>query len=85
LRQCLHTCCLRYHAISMPVPACVQVTAIPHHGCELLHNSEEVQGRIVLMQRGGCDFVVKAATAQYAGAKALIVMDSEPRKAGSNW
>ncbi|MFO7189391.1 MAG: S8 family serine peptidase [Pseudomonadota bacterium] len=49
------------------------VTAAPLDGCTPLDNAAEITGRVALMIRGGCNFVVKYQTAQAAGARALVV------------
>jgi subtilisin family serine protease len=41
--------------------------------CGPLRNSNEMQGRVALVQRGGCEFQVKIANAEKAGAVAVIV------------
>jgi len=41
--------------------------------CEAIVNSEDVDGKIAFMQRGGCDFDVKIANAGDAGAIAALV------------
>ncbi|MCB1845657.1 MAG: S8 family serine peptidase, partial [Halioglobus sp.] len=43
--------------------------------CEPLINSAEVSGRIAYVQRGGCDFIVKARHVQDAGAVAMLVFN----------
>ncbi|HEX9160206.1 MAG TPA: PA domain-containing protein [Thermoanaerobaculia bacterium] len=44
-------------------------------GCTAFTNGGAVSGRIALVDRGNCNFTVKAANAQAAGARALIVVD----------
>lgn len=47
-------------------------------GCEApFANAAEVAGRIALIDRGGCDFVVKTANAQAAGATAVLIADNQ--------
>ncbi|MCY1020154.1 myxosortase-dependent M36 family metallopeptidase [Pyxidicoccus sp. MSG2] len=41
--------------------------------CEPLTNAAAVAGEIALANRGGCDYTVQAATAQAAGALALVI------------
>ena len=65
--------------------SCAQTTAVPSDACESVRNKAELRGRIVLVQRGGCDFVQKIGRLQAAGAKAVIVMDSEARDLNANW
>jgi hypothetical protein len=43
----------------------------------------DVAGRIVLFDRGGCDFTAKAASAQAAGAAAVIIVNNQPGPAPS--
>ncbi|NUS60428.1 MAG: serine protease [Lysobacter sp.] len=45
-------------------------------GCTAYTNAGAVAGRIALVDRGGCGFVVKAAVAQAAGATGLIVANN---------
>ena len=60
----------------------VNVTAVttvaePLNGCgELSGPREQWQGKAVLMQRGGCTFVVKMYHAQQAGAALAIVYNT---------
>ena len=42
-------------------------------GCEVLTNSDEVSGKIALIQRGGCSFDAKIINASDAGAIAVLV------------
>ena len=44
-------------------------------GCQSLINASEVSGEIAFMQRGGCDFDVKIANAETAGAIAAVVFN----------
>ena len=50
----------------------------PSDGCSALTNAAEVAGRVALVPRGGCTFVVKARNAQEAGAIALVLTDDRP-------
>ncbi len=43
--------------------------------CEPLVNGNEVSGKIAYVQRGGCDFLVKAQNAEDAGAIAVLVFN----------
>jgi subtilisin family serine protease len=43
--------------------------------CQALINSSEVSGKIAFIQRGGCDFDVKVANAESAGATAVVVFN----------
>jgi hypothetical protein len=45
-------------------------------GCSPFSNAAQVAGRIALVDRGTCAFVVKTANAQAAGAVALLVADN---------
>lgn len=42
-------------------------------GCEPIENSDEVNGNIAFIQRGGCSFSLKIANAEDAGAAAVVV------------
>lgn len=53
------------------------VLADPLCGCGALVNAEEVEGQIVLIERGECSFTSKAIKAQEAGASAAIITDSD--------
>ena len=44
--------------------------------CEPLTNSAEMDGRIALIERGSCEFQVKIANAEDAGAIAVVVYDN---------
>jgi len=46
-------------------------------GCEPLVNVAETTGNVVLMDRGTCGFVVKAANAQAAGASGVIIANNQ--------
>lgn len=51
-------------------------TAPNDDGCTALTNGAAVAGKIVLIQRGTCTFVVKAANAQAAGAIGVVVYNN---------
>jgi hypothetical protein len=51
---------------------------VPTNGCETLLNAAALIGKIALIDRGGCPFVVKVKNAQNAGAIGVIVADSMP-------
>ncbi|XP_037559321.1 ER degradation-enhancing alpha-mannosidase-like protein 3 [Dermacentor silvarum] len=53
----------------------------PLRGCGELHNSHELKGKIVIMERGECMFVEKARKIQAFGAVGGIVLDNQ---AGTN-
>jgi len=44
--------------------------------CEPLVNANETDGRVALIERGGCEFQVKIANAEDAGAVAVVVYDN---------
>jgi hypothetical protein len=50
--------------------------AAPADGCSALANPSAVSGRIALIDRGGCTFVVKAKNAQNAGAVGAIMVNN---------
>src|SRR5262249_40168314 len=52
------------------------VYATPANGCAPLTNAGAIAGKIALIDRGTCTFVVKAANAQAAGAIAMVVADN---------
>ncbi|MPY89243.1 MAG: hypothetical protein GEU99_15120 [Luteitalea sp.] len=49
----------------------------PTDACEPIVNADAVAGKIALMDRGTCDFVIKVKNAQDAGAIAAIVANHE--------
>ena len=66
----------QYTGVVVNVTA-VAVVAEPSNGCaELSGPREQWQGKAVLMQRGGCTFVVKMYHAQQAGAALAIVYNT---------
>ena len=46
---------------------------VPANGCTTLTNPEAVAGKIALVIRGGCSFAAKSASAEAAGALAMVV------------
>uniref|UniRef100_A0A2M4BE78 alpha-1,2-Mannosidase n=1 Tax=Anopheles marajoara TaxID=58244 RepID=A0A2M4BE78_9DIPT len=60
------------------------VYAQPIKLCSALKNTNEVRGKIVIMERGECTFVDKARRAQSAGAVAAIVFDNTPNTSINN-
>lgn len=58
------------------------VFASPFRGCDTFKNTEDIRGKILLMERGDCTFVHKARQAQIAGAIAVIVCDNVPGSSG---
>ena len=51
-------------------------TATPTLGCSALINGPSVSGKIALIRRGTCTFVIKVKAAQVAGAIAVIMMNN---------
>ena len=51
---------------------------VPTNGCEPFLNGLAMAGKIALVDRGGCPFVVKVKNAQNAGAIAVVIADSMP-------
>ncbi|CAG9787804.1 unnamed protein product [Diatraea saccharalis] len=51
------------------------VPTIPLHSCSDIVNQEDIVGHIALSERGECSFVYKAAKAQQAGARAIIITE----------
>lgn len=45
-------------------------------GCENITNGAALNGKIVLIKRGNCDFVVKVKSAQNNGAKAVVMVNN---------
>ncbi|MET3732115.1 T9SS-dependent M36 family metallopeptidase [Moheibacter stercoris] len=45
-------------------------------GCENIINAAQLNGKIAMIQRGNCDFVVKVKKAQDAGAKAVVMVNN---------
>ncbi|HVT61573.1 MAG TPA: S8 family serine peptidase [Thermoanaerobaculia bacterium] len=58
------------------------VLAAPNDGCAPLTNAAAVSGKIVVIDRGTCTFVVKAQNAQDAGAIAAVVVNNVAGPAG---
>jgi hypothetical protein len=63
-----------------PNPAILAVVVLvddgvgtPNDGCEPFQNAAQLPGKIALIERGNCNFTAKAATAQAAGAVAVII------------
>ncbi|MEO7244146.1 MAG: PA domain-containing protein [Rubrivivax sp.] len=46
-------------------------------GCEAFTNAADVAGKIAFVDRGSCGFAVKAANAQAAGAKGLVIGNNQ--------
>jgi len=51
-------------------------TANPSFGCSALVNGVDVNGKIAVIDRGGCQFSLKALNAQNAGAIAVIICNN---------
>ncbi|RYZ83338.1 MAG: peptidase M36, partial [Proteobacteria bacterium] len=52
--------------------------ATTNEACVAPSNAAQMVGKIVLVRRGNCDFVIKVKNAQNAGAVAVIVTDNLP-------
>lgn len=52
------------------------VPATTHQACGTIGNAASLAGKIALIDRGGCNFVLKIKAAQNAGAVAVIVVNS---------
>jgi hypothetical protein len=50
----------------------------PTDGCSALTNGAQLTGKIVLLDRGTCTFVIKVKNAQNAGAIAVVIADNQP-------
>ena len=64
------------------------VVANPLDGCSTLSNSEEIKGKIVLIEEGSldgnnCDYLKKVMEGQTAGAKAVVIFNKDTGEA--NW
>ncbi len=53
-------------------------TTSPNEGCNALINGTALNGNIAIVERGNCNFTVKAMNAQNAGATAVIVINNGP-------
>lgn len=60
---------------SFQVKNAALVPVIPKHGCDNLVNKRDIQGNVVLIERGECSFKKKTIVAEKAGAKAVIITD----------
>ncbi len=47
-------------------------------GCEAILNAAELEGKIVVIDRGNCTFITKVNAAQAAGAIAVVVVNNTP-------
>ncbi len=52
-------------------------------GCSPLTNAGEVAGKIAMLDRGYCSFIIKVKNAQNAGAIAVIIADNQPGQPAS--
>jgi extracellular elastinolytic metalloproteinase len=52
-------------------------TGTTEDGCETITNTTALNGKIALIQRGGCPFVVKVKNAQNAGAVGAVVFNNQ--------
>jgi extracellular elastinolytic metalloproteinase len=52
------------------------VYALNHDGCTALTNPGAINGKIALIDRGNCTFVIKVQNAEDAGAIGVIIVDS---------
>lgn len=64
-----------------PPPSSQQVTqdvvlAIPNDACTAITNTPEMNGKIALIDRGGCPFASKALAAQAAGAVGVVIANN---------
>ncbi len=58
------------------VPA-IDGSAAPSRACNTIVNGAEIAGKIALIDRGDCTFVVKVRNVQNAGARAVIVANNQ--------
>lgn len=49
----------------------------PNDGCDVITNAAELDGKIVVIRRGSCNFDAKVLNAQNAGALAVIMVNNE--------
>ncbi|MCB0635813.1 MAG: M36 family metallopeptidase, partial [Lewinella sp.] len=63
--------------ITAPIIDVNDGSSIPTHGCLPLVNSDEVSGKIAMVDRGGCYFDEKTFIAQQAGAVAVIICNHQ--------
>ncbi|MFT5450721.1 MAG: hypothetical protein ACI9N9_000201 [Enterobacterales bacterium] len=52
-------------------------SADPNDGCEAITNATELAGNIVVINRGSCNFTDKVASAEAAGAIAVLMINNE--------
>ncbi|MDF4026730.1 serine protease [Luteibacter sp. PPL201] len=53
------------------------VRAVPNDGCSAITNAADIAGKVALIDRGSCDFTVKALAAQTAGASAVLLANNQ--------
>jgi len=53
------------------------VPTVPACGCGFIQNSDDIEGKVALIERGDCSFVSKVIRAEDAGAVAVIVTDQD--------
>jgi len=59
--------------VTAEVAIVADATGNPTQGCNALMNEDEIDGKIALIDRGSCDFSLKAYNAQEAGAVGFII------------
>lgn len=64
-------------AVTAEVALGLDASSQPGRGCEVLVNTAGVAGKIVLLDRGGCAFQLKAYHAEQAGAVGVIICNTE--------
>ena len=63
-------------ALSSPGITANVAQSAPADGCTALTNQVETSGKIALIDRGNCNFIVKVKNAQNAGAVGVIIADN---------
>ena len=53
-------------------------SAAPREGCQSIVNRAAVRGQLAFVDRGTCNFAVKAANAQDAGAVGVVIVNNAP-------
>jgi hypothetical protein len=64
--------------VSFPGNTANIALSVPADGCTPLTNGSAISGKIALIDRGNCNFVVKAKIAQDAGAVGVVIADNLP-------
>jgi len=62
--------------VSFPGNTANVLASVPADGCTAITNGAQLSGRIALIDRGNCNFVVKSKNAQDAGAVAVVIADN---------